>query len=148
MISSLLSRELNKPINILWIPSDNKRFEKMFKTLNVTLFDLDQIYIGSLTPDIIISNDRTKHIEKLITISKYHQCPIIFIDHEEKSDMIDIDKFKDKIESIPLVTQIAVNNPIHNSWDKIHDLTIDYENIKMWDEIVLKTKKQRYIYEH
>lgn len=148
MISSLLSRELNKPINILWIPSDNKRFEKMFKTLNVVLFDLDQIYIGSLTPDIIISNDRTKHIEKLITISKYHQCPIVFIDHEEKSDMIDISKFKDKIGSTPLVTQIAVNNLIHDSWEKIHDLTIDYENIKMWEEIVLKTKKQRYIYEH
>jgi vacuolar-type H+-ATPase subunit F/Vma7 len=146
MISSLLSRELNRKTNILWIASDNKRFEKMFTKLNVNLFDLDQIYIGSLVPDIIISNDKTKHIEKIITIAKYHQCPIILIDHEEKSDMIDVNKFTEKVKDMPIVVQIALSDQVHKSWDKIHDYVISSDNTEQLENIILKTKKQRYIY--
>mgnify|MGYP003138215817 FL=1 len=148
MISSLLSREINKITSVLWIPSDDKNFEKFFRTLEVSVFTLDQIYIGSLVPDIIISNDKTKHIDKIIKLTKYHQCPIIFIDHEEKSDMIDISKFQQKIAELPIVKFVAFSESIKNSWENTHDLVLNDNSDKdEWQQLINQTKKIIYKYE-
>jgi len=148
MISSLLSREINKITNVLWIPSDDKNFEKFFRTLEVSVFTLDQIYIGSLVPDIIISNDKAKHIDKIIKLTKYHQCPIIFIDHEEKSDMIDISKFQQKIAELPIVKFVAFSESIKNSWENTHDLVLNDNSDKdEWQQLINQTKKIIYKYE-
>ena len=148
MISSLLARELNVITNILWIPSDNKSFEKFFKTLNVCLFALDQIHLGSFVPELIISNDKTKHLEKVIKLTKYHQCPLILIDHELKSDMLDTKKFQEKISNIPIVKQIAYSEQIKRSWEDTHELVLNEQSDKnTWQELINKTKKIIYKYE-
>jgi hypothetical protein len=148
MISSLLSREININTNVLWIPSDDKDFEKFFRTLQVSVFTLDQIYLGSFVPDIIISNEKTKHIDKIIKLTKYHQCPLVFIDHEEKSDMIDISKFQDKISELPIVKLIAFSEQIKKSWGDIHDLVLnDTSGLQEWQDFTNKTKKIIYKYE-
>lgn len=148
MISSLLARETNIINNILWIPSDNREFEEFFKTLRVCLFALDQIYLGSFTPELIISNDKTKHLEKIIKLTKYHQCPLILIDHEPKSDMIDSNKFQEKIHNIPIVKQIAFSKQIKQSWGDIHELILNENSDKnTWQEFIDTTKKLIYKYE-
>ena len=148
MISSLLSREINKINRILWIPSDDKDFEKFFVKLNVSLFGLDQIYLGSFVPDLIISNEKTKHIEKIIKLTKYHQCPLIFIDHEEKSDMIDTTKFQNKISDLPIVVQIACSERIKKSWDNVHDFVLnENSDVNSWQNIINGTKQTVYKYE-
>ncbi len=148
MISSLLSREINRTTNILWIPSDDKSFEKFFRTLNVCLFALDQIHLGSFVPDMIISNDKTKHIDKIIKLTKYHQCALIIIDHEEKSDMIDMSKFKEKVQELPIVKYVATSERIKNSWSNIHDYILnDNSNKEEWQDFINNTKKIIYKYE-
>jgi hypothetical protein len=148
MISSLLARETNTINNILWIPSDNREFEEFFKTLRVRLFALDQIYLGSFTPELIISNDKTKHLEKIIKLTKYHQCPLILIDHEPKSDMIDSNKFQEKISNIPIVKQIAFSKQIKQSWGDIHELILNEDSDKnTWQDFIDTTKKLIYKYE-
>jgi len=148
MISSLLSREINTKTNILWIPSDDKGFEKFFKSLNVCLFNLDQIHLGSFIPDMIISNDKTKHIDKIIKLTKYHQCPLIMVDHEEKSDMIDMSKFKEKIQELPIVKYVAVSERIKQSWSDMHDYVLnDNSSKKEWQNFIDNTKKTIYKYE-
>ncbi len=148
MISSLLARETNAINNILWIPSDNKEFERFFKTLKVRLFALDQIYLGSFTPELIISNDKTKHLEKITKLTKYHQCPLILIDHQPKSDMIDSNKFQEKINNIPIVKQIAFSKQIKQSWGDIHELILNEDSDKnTWQDFIDTTKKLIYKYE-
>jgi hypothetical protein len=126
----------------------DKDFEKFFRTLQVSVFTLDQIYLGSFVPDIIISNEKTKHIDKIIKLTKYHQCPLVFIDHEEKSDMIDISKFQDKISELPIVKLIAFSEQIKKSWGDIHDLVLnDTSGLQEWQDFTNKTKKIIYKYE-
>ena len=42
MIDSLIKKELNE-LNIVWIPSNSKHFEKLFDSLDFNYFDLSDL---------------------------------------------------------------------------------------------------------
>ncbi len=120
MISGLLKKELNE-LDILWIPSNSKRFEKMFENLGYNFFGLEDLFLGLCYPNLIISNNRFINMDKIINLVLTHQCNLIIIDHEEKPDIVKQNKVLEKLSMIPNILQIAMNQKIYDSWDKIHD---------------------------
>jgi hypothetical protein len=148
MISSLLSRELSNSTNILNIPSNNIYFEKFLKSLDVKIFSLDHLYVGNCVPDIVLLNNRTQSLEKIISVCQYHQCNLVVVDHEVRSDTLDVSKVQKKIDMLPNVWQIAIDDQVKQSWGNIHDIVLGYgSNAKEWEQIFNEQKKRRYIYE-
>jgi len=149
MISSLLSRELDN-INILWIPSDNRYYEKFMSSLGLNLFSVNDIYFGQFIPDLIISNNKMNHLETVVSLCHYHHCNLILVDHEPKSDMIDITKLKSKLEALPNVYQIAVSENIKRSWPDIHNQVIGFDSDNdrtSWLDIIHTIRNKKFIYE-
>ena len=73
---------------------------------------------------------------------------MILIDHEPKSDMIDSNKFQEKINNIPIVKQIAFSKQIKQSWGDIHELILNENSDKnTWQEFIDTTRKLIYKYE-
>jgi hypothetical protein len=151
MISSLLLREISTKVNVLNIASNNIYFEKFLSSLNIKIFGLHDLYIGSCVPEIVITSNKTQNIDKTIAICKHHQCNLIAVDHEIKSDIIEVEKIQQKLSAIPNVLQIAVSEDIKNSWGDLHEIVLRYGNEKelkdRWQEIILTVKQKSFIYE-
>lgn len=151
MISSILSRQFSEIINVLWIPSNDAYFERFIKTLPIRIFSLEDIYLGSCVPDIIISNNKTYKTDTVIELSIFHHCGLIFIDHEIRSDMIDIKVFVKKLEMLPNILQIALSDKIKKSWNDIHDIILPFDNTKenrnRWLQIIRDINNKAFIYE-
>lgn len=124
MIDSLLLKETDNT-NIIWIPSNNMRFEKFFAKLNYFYFNINDMFLGNCTPNIVITNNRFSQLDNIVNICNKYLINLIIIDHEEKSDVINLDRFMAKIKKIPNVLQVAINNQVYNSWNKKHDVIIE-----------------------
>ena len=124
MIDSLIKKELNE-LNILWIPSNSKHFEKLFDSLDFNYFDLSDLFTGLCTPNLIITNNRFSKFDIVINLCLTNHCNLIIIDHDEKPDIISTDKIISKMKLVPNVLQIATSPNVYNSWGKIHDIVLE-----------------------
>ena len=71
MIDSLLLKQLNK-IKILWIPSNNVKFENLFSELNYDMFNIEHLFLGHCCPNLVITNNRFSYIDDIVNIcNKY-----------------------------------------------------------------------------
>lgn len=152
MISSILSRENLTQINILWIPSNNIYFEKFIHNISrFKIFYIDHIYLGSLIPDIVISNNITTNIDIVIDLCQHHHSNLIIIDHETKSDLIDYSKTENKLAVLPNIYRLATSQQIKNSWgNNLHDNIFDYKTSgsdDMFIDIILENINKKFIYE-
>ena len=132
MIDSLLLKQLNK-IKILWIPSNNVKFENLFSELNYDMFNIEHLFLGHCCPNLVITNNRFSYIDDIVNICNKYLCNLIIIDHDKKTDVINIDKSLLKIQKIANVLQIAMSHDIYNSWDKIQDVIVEKGNINKQD---------------
>ena len=132
MLGSLLKKEL-KQVQILWLPSTNIKFETIFQNLEYYYFDVESIFLGLCSPNLVITNNRFSQTDNIINKCNKYCCNLIVIDHEERSDMISFDKAISKIKKIPNVLQIAMNRKIYNSWNGIHDIIVENNQINPQD---------------
>lgn len=121
MIGNLLKKEV-RDLSILWIPSYDQSFENKFTKLGYHCFGFDHLFLGNCHPNLVITNNRLMNLDKIINLCLVHYCNLIVIDHEEKSDVISQDKLRAKLSKVPNVLEIAINDKVHQSWGKIHDV--------------------------
>lgn len=130
MISSILQREfltIGSTTNIAWTPCDNILFEMFIKEAckPCNIVSLTETYYGMNDISIVICNNRLTHLDKSIELAKFFFCPLVIVDHINKSDMI-----TNKIENdIPIepVYQIATSKEIFLSWNKIQNTILEYD---------------------
>lgn len=130
MISSILQREFlttNSTINIAWTPCDNIFFETFIKEAckPCNIITLTETYYGMNDVSVVICNNRLSHLDKSIELAKFLFCPLIIVDHFNKSDII-----TNKIDTdIPIepIYQIATSKEIFFSWNKIQNSVMEYD---------------------
>ena len=83
MIDSLIKKELNE-LNIVWIPSNSKHFEKLFDSLGFNYFDLSDLFTGLCTPNLIITNNRFSKFDIVINLCLTNHCNLIIIDPKRR----------------------------------------------------------------
>jgi len=108
---------------------------------------MDNTYYGNIDIGLVICNNRLLYFDKCVNWCKQFHCPLLIIDHDIKSRLIN-DSVITNTEFEP-VLQIALSDDIYISWDKIHDAILDVNaspsNIKKWKEAVLYLLKSNFI---
>jgi hypothetical protein len=153
MISNIIKKELlthSSHINIITSKIDNIFFKKF---LNETcspcsITDIESSYYAKYDPSIIICNDRLVFLDKCLELAKFFHCPLLIIDHNEKSDLV-VNKYKTTFDIYP-VYQIALSNQIYLSWNRIQDNVLSYKvgdsaSMSVWKNIIFNMCKECFI---
>lgn len=143
-ISSIIHKELidsKKFINVLWTNSDNKIIENYIRhnNTNINLIEFDDTFYGLYDIDIVVCNNRVSSLDKCLELCLFFHCPLIIIDHIEKP------YFVNDLNSTYLfepIYQIAISNNISNSWDRIHNKIIPYNDIIALIDIIENMSKE------
>jgi len=153
MISNIINKEfygIDKQINILWTQCESLYFEEFIKTIfhPCSLIDFDKTYYGIKDVSIVFCNNRLTHLEKCTDLAKFFHCPLVIIDHNIKSNLIN-DSFKPNFDFEP-VYQIAISKDIDFSWRGIHDITLGYDTknndiINKWKTILFQLIKKHFL---
>lgn len=124
-VSSIIHKEISEDINILWTHCDNVIFKNFLqKTLKLNLIEFDDTYFGDNDIDIVLCNNRIMYLEKCIESAKFFHCPLMIVDHDNKtSNIMDNITF-----DISPILQIAVSENIYQSWNKIADIVLPYRS--------------------
>jgi hypothetical protein len=126
-VSSIIHKALLKENpNVLWTKTDNKVLEKTIEKHNINLIDLEDILYGIYDIDLVICNNRIINLDKCLELCIFFHCPLIIIDHTEKPHYIS--DISNNYLFDPIY-QIAVSESICNSWNRIHNKVITYDNI-------------------
>lgn len=130
MISSVIQKEFLKVdsvINIAWTPCESVVFESFIKETcrPCNIISLTETYYGMNDISIVVCNNRLTHLDQSIEIAKFFFCPLLVIDHNNKSHMV-ADDIKNDIPIEP-VYQIATSNSIFTSWGKIQNSVLEYD---------------------
>lgn len=146
MIDSLLLRELDR-IKVLWIPSNNTKFEDLFSELGYDMFNIEQLFLGHCCPNLVITNNRFSYIDDIVNICNKYLANLVIIDHDKKTDIINIDKSLLKVQKIANVLQVAMGHDIYNSWDKIQDVIVEKGTINKTEfkNLIYQFAKRPYI---
>lgn len=152
MISSILQREfmsVSSTMNIAWTVCEHPVFRKFIETTckPCNIIDLDQTYYGLNDVSLIICNNRLTHIDKSIALAKFLLCPLLIIDHSEKSSIVN-----NVITNIPIepVYQIATTKNIYISWNKIQNSIMEYDvnnntHRKIWKNLIFQLCKSNMV---
>lgn len=151
ILTGILSRELltnNDPLNIIWMPTDNKDFMEFISRLGHNLLSHENLYFGYNNPHLIICNNKLYQFADCLSISLKYHLPCIIIDHIHKHNMLDPNKIEE-LNNLPCSYKIAINQNIYNSWDKAHDIVLSYDinnkdNISKWKNILYQSAKRIY----
>lgn len=153
MISSVLQREfltIDSTTNIAWTPCDNIIFDTFIKEAcrPCNIISLTETYYGMNDISIVICNNRLTHLDKSIELAKFFCCPLVIVDHINKSNMI-TNKIENNIPIEP-VYQIATSKEIFLSWNKIQNTILDYDihnqKIKnIWQNLLFQLSKSNLV---
>jgi len=145
-LSGIIERELlleNSTANILFTHTDNKKLDHLLKKLNHNILHYDDLYFAKSVPNIIICNDRIISYEKVGLLSIQYHIPVIMVDHEPLSSLIDKSK-TDLLNNMPNSYKIAINHDIYESWGKTHDqiLSTAESEIHLWNKLIYEISKR------
>lgn len=144
-LSGIIHREYidtTTKLNILYTNTNSNQLLRIIKKLNHKILSYDDLYFGNNIPDLIICNDRIISHKKISIISLQFHVPVIVVDHERLTDIIDANKI-DLINKIPSCYSIAINNEVYESWNKIQDriLETDISKIDQWKDLIIDKAK-------
>lgn len=149
MISSILQREFSDTksvLNIVWTPCEDIMFQKfiMSACAPCNIINLDDTYYGMNDISIILCNNRIMHMDKAIELSKFLFSPLLIIDHDIKSNIIN-NEIDTDLEIDP-VYNVALSKEIYLSWNKIQNIVLQYEpnnqqNKNVWRNLIFQLSK-------
>lgn len=129
--------------SIVWTPCENSTFENFIRQAAspCSILDFDNTYFGFNNIDLIVCNNRISYLEKCIDLAYFLHCSVLIVDHDLKPPII-----SNNIEhefNISPVYQIALNEDIHKSWSRIHNIVLDYNinnpsNIESWRNLIFQ----------
>lgn len=153
MISNIIKKELldiHSTINIVSSKIDNIFFKKFLKEAcsPCTITELEESYYAKYDPSIIVCNNRLTYMDKCIELAKFFHCPLLVVDHEEKSDLI-VNKYTSNFDIYP-VYQVAISNKIHISWNRIQNGVFPYvvgdnNSMSKWKNLILNMCKEHFL---
>lgn len=152
MISNIINREfysINKPISILWTPSESIYFADFIRLVcnPCALVDFDKTFYGTNDIYLIVCNNRLVYLEKCIELAKFFHSPLLIVDHSAKTSMVS-SEFRIEIPFQP-VYNIALSKDIYFSWNKIHDMIIEYSDnkntVEKWKNIIYQLIKSKFV---
>lgn len=153
MISNIIKKELltiNSTLNIVSSKIDNTFFKKFLREAcsPCTITELEDSYYAKYDPSIIICNNRLLYLDKCVELAKFFHCPLLIIDHEEKSDLI-VNKYNTNFNIYP-VYQIAMSDKIHASWNRIQNSVFPYvvgdnEYMSKWKNLIMNMCKECFL---
>jgi hypothetical protein len=149
LISSIIKRYTNTydtPLNVIMGSCENKSFDfflRKFVIGNGNLLSFEDSLFGHLSLDLIICNNKITQLEKCMDLAYFFHCPVLVIDHETKPSFLSQDIISFQSNSIFL---IAINNEIYNSWNRMHNLVLNFnhkdnENIEKWKNLLYQITK-------
>lgn len=155
LISSIIKRTLNtrqSELNIVISNCEDPSFvifleERVFTAgSNILFFDS---FLTANTPiDLVICNSRITQFEKCFNLSGFFQCPMLIIDHDHPSALVDT-KIKTERVICPHLIYLARSKDIYDSWGQYHDVILDYEfynrdNTNEWQNLIYKLSKTNF----
>ena len=156
MITNILHRETlqrGEPLDILWTPCDDSYFEKFITKLGHRIFSMDDLYFAQCAPHLIVCNNKITIYEKVSQLSIFLHCPVLIIDHQPKTHIIDEEKIQEINRHFPCCATIAISENVYNSWKQKHAHTLHYDikddhNHELWNNILYTTAKMVFKYDH
>ena len=151
-ITGILNRENiteETPLNIVWTPADNLRFEQMIRDVGYNILSFDQLYFGSNSPHVILCNNKIMYYEKCKNLSIQFHIPVLMIDHNTKPPSVSDEKLS---YDFPTSKSIAMSQDIANSWgtrqhyDSIIDQPEHIYNKDIWRKFIFQTTQTIFKY--
>lgn len=149
MISTIIHKEFletTKIVNIAWTQGAGSVFTDFIKECcsPCNLIEFDQTYYGMYDINLIVCNDRSKYLEKCVSLAQFLHCPILIVDHEQKLDSTNI--FNLDNTNIQPIYSVATSDDIYVSWNKIQNNVLSYDmfdatNHKIWNNLILQLAK-------
>lgn len=149
MISSIIQREFlntKSTLNIVWTPCENILFQNFILSAcdPCNIINLDDTYYGMNDISIIICNNRITHLDKCVELAKFLFAPLLVIDHDIKSSIIN-NEINTDLEIDPIY-YVAVSKDIYLSWNKIQNVILEYDidnqqNKNIWKNLIFQLSK-------
>ncbi len=148
ILAGILDREYIKPdtkLNIIWNYTDNQYFAQHIQKLGHSLVSFDHIYFMSTRPHLILCNDRLSSYEKCNQLSLELHLPVLVVDHSTKNPLASAEQVQ-IANNFYCSYSVAINADISNSWDKIHNEILPYNNdpnnIIAWNSLLYQVSKR------